>query len=99
MSATSLTSARDGALDTASHDTGQSHSFAFGSSKILHRHQERLAIVYVRQSDPQQVLQHRESKELQYNYFRLGKSQGISSFIGKTAPLSPPVTDLLSLAE
>jgi len=45
---------------------GQSRS-AFGSPKILQRHQERLAIVYVRQSDPQQVLQHRESKELQYN--------------------------------
>lgn len=36
------------------------------SSKILDRHLDRLAIVYVRQSDPQQVLTHRESRERQY---------------------------------
>jgi DNA invertase Pin-like site-specific DNA recombinase len=30
------------------------------------RHSSRLAIVYVRQSDPQQVLNHRESRERQY---------------------------------
>ncbi len=66
MSATSLRPTQRGEVDAASLDTGQSLS-AFGSSKILHRHRERLAVVYVRQSDPQQVLQHRESKELQYN--------------------------------
>lgn len=66
MSATSLTPTQRTEIDAASLDTGQSLS-AFGSSKILHRHRERLAVVYVRQSDPQQVLQHRESKELQYN--------------------------------
>ncbi len=66
MSAASITSTQRGELDTASPDVGLSLS-AFGSSKILHHHHERLAIVYVRQSDPQQVLQHRESKELQYN--------------------------------
>ena len=66
MSAVSITSTQRGELDAASPDAGLSLS-AFGSSKILHRHHERLAIVYVRQSDPQQVLQHRESKELQYN--------------------------------
>lgn len=66
MNATSITSTKRGEVDAASPDTDQSHSFAFGSSKIAHRHHERLAIVYVRQSDPQQVLQHRESKELQY---------------------------------
>ncbi len=33
------------------------------SSKILDLHLDRLAIVYVRQSDPQQVLNHRESRE------------------------------------
>ena len=36
------------------------------SSKIQPRHLERLAIVYVRQSSPQQVLQHGESRARQY---------------------------------
>ena len=35
------------------------------SPKILDLHLDRLAIVYVRQSDPQQVLNHRESRERQ----------------------------------
>lgn len=42
---------------------------AFGpraTSKIQHMHFERLAIVYVRQSSPQQVLENRESRERQY---------------------------------
>ncbi len=34
--------------------------------KILRRHQERLAIVYVRQSTEQQVERHQESTRLQY---------------------------------
>jgi DNA invertase Pin-like site-specific DNA recombinase len=38
----------------------------FRSAKILDRHRERLAVVYVRQSSPQQVLEHRESRERQY---------------------------------
>ncbi len=36
------------------------------STKILDRHLDRLAIVYVRQSTPQQVLEHKESRERQY---------------------------------
>jgi DNA invertase Pin-like site-specific DNA recombinase len=36
------------------------------SSKILDLQLDRLAVVYVRQSDPQQVLNHRESRERQY---------------------------------
>ena len=36
------------------------------SSKILDSHLDRLAIIYVRQSDPQQVLNNRESRERQY---------------------------------
>jgi hypothetical protein len=36
------------------------------SPKILDRHLDRLVIVYVRQSDPQQVLNHPESRERQY---------------------------------
>ena len=35
-------------------------------SKIRDRHLDRLAIVYVRQSSPQQVLENRESRERQY---------------------------------
>jgi DNA invertase Pin-like site-specific DNA recombinase len=36
------------------------------SSKIQDRHLDRLAMVYVRQSSPQQVLENRESRERQY---------------------------------
>jgi DNA invertase Pin-like site-specific DNA recombinase len=43
-----------------------SRSGILRSSKILDLHLDRLAIVYVRQSDPQQVLNHRESRERQY---------------------------------
>jgi DNA invertase Pin-like site-specific DNA recombinase len=39
---------------------------ALRSPKILDWHLDRLAIVYVRQSDPHQVLNHRESRERQY---------------------------------
>jgi hypothetical protein len=38
------------------------------SSKILPVHQDRLAIVYVRQSSPQQVLENRESTARQYAF-------------------------------
>src|SRR5882672_5741171 len=36
------------------------------TSKIRDRHLDRLAMVYVRQSTPQQVLENRESRERQY---------------------------------
>ena len=36
------------------------------STKVRDRHVDRLAIVYVRQSSPQQVLEHKESRERQY---------------------------------
>src|SRR6476469_4903253 len=36
------------------------------TSKIRARHLDRLAMVYVRQSSPQQVLENRESRERQY---------------------------------
>ena len=49
MSATSLTPPQRGERDAAYLSTEQPVS-AFGSSKILHRHLERLAVVYVRQS-------------------------------------------------
>src|SRR5690349_18494545 len=37
-----------------------------GPGKVLDRHRERLAIVYVRQSTPQQMERHQESTRLQY---------------------------------
>ncbi|WP_044966470.1 hypothetical protein [Sorangium cellulosum] len=40
---------------------------AFASFKIAPRHPERLAIVYVQQSHPAQVLHHPESAHLQYS--------------------------------
>jgi DNA invertase Pin-like site-specific DNA recombinase len=43
-----------------------SRAMPFRSAKIQDRHLERLAIVYVRQSTPQQVVEHRESRERQY---------------------------------
>src|SRR4051812_4680007 len=46
------------------------------SSKILDLHLVRLAIVYVRQSDPQQVLNHRESRERQYELVDLAVALG-----------------------
>ena len=47
--------------------TPSARTFGLGSaSKIRDRHLDRLAIVYVRQSTPQQVLENRESRERQY---------------------------------
>ncbi len=67
MKAVRITSPPCAELDASSSGSRQSPLPAFGSSTIDRRHLERLAIVYVRQSDPHQVLLHRESKELQYN--------------------------------
>jgi hypothetical protein len=43
-----------------------SHSFNLRSEKIALHHLERSAIVYIRQSTLQQVLDHQESTRLQY---------------------------------
>ena len=53
------------------------HSFR-ASSKIQPRHRDRMAEVYVRQSNPQQVKEHRESGALQYELFRLATDLGWS---------------------
>jgi DNA invertase Pin-like site-specific DNA recombinase len=42
------------------------HRGGLVSEKILRQHRERLAIVYIRQSTPQQVERHQESTRLQY---------------------------------
>src|SRR3954454_17238756 len=48
-------------------------------AKVQPWHHERLAVIYVRQSSPQQVLQHRESAERQYDLQRLALSWGWSA--------------------
>jgi hypothetical protein len=45
-------------------------------SPLEDRHLSRLAIVYVRQSDPQQVLNHVESRERQYALVDLAAALG-----------------------
>jgi DNA invertase Pin-like site-specific DNA recombinase len=45
-------------------------------AKIQPHHQDRLAVVYVRQSSPQQVLEHRESTALQYDLRRRAMEWG-----------------------
>ncbi len=47
-------------------DTPAVAGYGTASPKIQPRHRDRWAIVYVRQSSPQQVLEHRESAALQY---------------------------------
>jgi DNA invertase Pin-like site-specific DNA recombinase len=42
------------------------HRAGYTPEKITRRHQERLAIIYIRQSTPQQVERHQESTKLQY---------------------------------
>ena len=46
------------------------------SSKIRDRHLDRLAIVYVRQSSPHQVLENRESRERQYSLAGFARQLG-----------------------
>ena len=46
------------------------------SPKIRDLHLDRIAIVYVRQSDPQQVFNHRESRERQYELVELAVALG-----------------------
>lgn len=48
------------------------------SEKILSYHQEKLAVVYVRQSTLQQVLNHQESTQLQYGLVNRAKALGWS---------------------
>src|SRR5450631_1077143 len=50
-----------------------------GSTKIRPEHQERWAVVYVRQSTAQQVLHHQESTRLQYGLTRRAELLGWSA--------------------
>ncbi len=47
-----------------------------GAAKIHPSHRDRLAMVYVRQSTPQQVLDHQESTRLQYGLTRRAELLG-----------------------
>ena len=49
---------------------------AWGLGKVQARHHQRLAVVYVRQSSPQQVHEHRESADLQYDLRRRATELG-----------------------
>ena len=51
-------------------------AFASYTAKIRDQHRARLAVVYVRQSSPQQVLQHRESAARQYGLAQRAVSLG-----------------------
>ena len=51
---------------TSNLKSGLSISSKASSPKINHKHLSRLAIIYVRQSSQQQVLENRESRERQY---------------------------------
>jgi DNA invertase Pin-like site-specific DNA recombinase len=57
-----LETGRDQAIDLSAHRPRLSRS-----AKVQAQHLRRLAVVYVRQSSPQQVLHHRESTALQYD--------------------------------
>ncbi len=53
-----------------------SADLVFRSDKLQPWHHDRLAVVYVRQSSPQQVLSHQESTRLQYGLVARAKALG-----------------------
>src|SRR6185503_2984669 len=53
-------------LETAKPKVKEPRSGRLTSTKVHDRHLARLAIVYVRQSTPQQMIEHRESLDRQY---------------------------------
>jgi DNA invertase Pin-like site-specific DNA recombinase len=65
-----MTTRETSVVDRSEGSAGTTASTAvFGlrsTSKIRDRHLDRLAMVYVRQSSPQQVIENRESRERQY---------------------------------
>ena len=62
--------------NAASSNSVSSTPLVFRSTKIASRHLERLAIVYVRQSSPHQVLENRESRERQYALAKIAEHLG-----------------------
>ena len=57
----------------------QSSSGIWSSNKLQLYHRKRLAIVYIRQSSPQQVVNHQESKLRQYALVELAAQLGWTS--------------------
>jgi DNA invertase Pin-like site-specific DNA recombinase len=49
---------------------------SLGSSKVRSWHLQRKAVVYIRQSTPQQVLEHRESADRQYSLVHRAAAPG-----------------------
>ena len=66
----------DVASPTVSSSAGGPEWLSGCPGKIQAWHHERLAIVYVRQSSPQQILEHRESTALQYALLERAKAWG-----------------------
>ena len=56
--------------------TANPPAWALRSEKIVPRHHDRLAVVYVRQSTAQQVLDHQESTRLQYGLVTRAQALG-----------------------
>jgi DNA invertase Pin-like site-specific DNA recombinase len=66
VGAIGLVEQHSGSLDPAEEQAGAGRTSCLLSPKIQSKHLERLAIVYIRQSSSQQVLNNRESRERQY---------------------------------
>ncbi len=60
--------------------------------KIQPHHRDRLAIVYVRQSSPQQVLDHRESTQLQYDLVARAQAFGWATRSSRGGCVPSPMT-------
>ncbi|WP_052315670.1 recombinase family protein [Singulisphaera acidiphila] len=78
-----MNSREAGVADRENGETGSTPATAtFGlrsTSKIRAQHFDRLAMVYVRQSSPQQVLENRESRERQYALAQFAQRLGWAS--------------------
>ena len=64
--------------DRSGHRRSLSEVTDGAARKIQGHHWERLAVVYVRQSTPRQVEEHRETAELQYGLTRRAEQYGWS---------------------
>ncbi len=60
-----MTASSSSRISLTRHEEGRRRA-ALAPEKIQPWHYDRLAVVYVRQSSPQQVLEHQESTRLQY---------------------------------
>ncbi len=85
----------DTLTEQAAHQIALTGGLPTHREKITAEHQRRWAVVYIRQSDPQQVLHHKESTNVQYALVELAVALGwprdrvmvIDDDLGKTARL------------